>query len=921
MEYDLTRLDHEMFSDLARELIRNLLGVEVKPIGEQSTGRTSMVSSRLAWPAGSNQQIWEGATYVRTILLSSNFYITDSQDKIYEIIENELESLDRYIELRIKHGEKIQNLFYICNVDLDSSTGSPYEAKIKSLINAYPTLGITACKVWDFRQICQVLDKQEDVRRKFAGFILPQDALSHLSDYFSLTDPGFGDAITRQLSMDLLSDQWIRLGQVGLPNHQKLALSSVAIDLPVQSDQGPELAAAHILSIGNRSLRPDKTKSGTPPHLVLVGGPGQGKTTIGQLVSQVYRSDLLSPGPQLSSDVSSVLNSMNDSVSRVGLGRPANRRWPVRIELAAYADDDTKNNLSLLRYIADQVGLRSSDTVQTHIMREWLKCWPWLLVLDGLDEVPSQRARDSLMQRVSDFFVEAAQARSDLLVVATTRPQGYTGEFSADRYEHMPLISLEPAIAASYAQRLAEVQHASDPDLLQKVIDRTRMASQEESTARLMRTPLQVTIMSLLLENRERAPRARYSLFEAYYQAIYTREATKPGRLGEILETLRTHINALHNRIGLLLQVKAEHEGELDAALPQEDLRKLAVLRLTAEGYSDKDADKLAEQVLNAVTHRLVLLVPKALDEVGFEVRSIQEFMAARALVSGRDEAILSRMSLLVSSAHWRNTSLFAAGRIFFEREHLRRDLITEIEDTDSQDVLNVVVAPGADLALDMLDDDLAIGTPGLQRALVRHALTLLRCPPDEDLKRRAGVFYRCASDAVVRAAIDQAIGDALRGSPLQQSAANQLLESWQAEIGGLGLKARQIIASQKIAEARKPQPKPWEKYREERRPSIFEIIDDVLDEENLNQEHRRLVDSAIQNIFKDPHPKLEGPLAEALYLPECASAMSKVVLGLGGYPANAAKLRIILRNWNSRRPVGPEVLQATPFLDTELSS
>ena len=56
--------------------------------------------------------------------------------------------------------------------------------------------------------------------------------------------------------MDLIADQWIRLADVGLENHQKLALSSVAIDLPIQSEQDPMFAAAHILSIGNRAHRP-----------------------------------------------------------------------------------------------------------------------------------------------------------------------------------------------------------------------------------------------------------------------------------------------------------------------------------------------------------------------------------------------------------------------------------------------------------------------------------------------------------------------------------------------------------------------------------------------------------------------------------------------------------------------------------------
>jgi hypothetical protein len=59
-----------------------------------------------------------------------------------------------------------------------------------------------------------------------------------------------------------------------------------------------------------------------------------------------------------------------------------------------------------------------------------------------------------------------------------------------------------------------------------------------------------------------------------------------------------------------------------------------------------------------------VLLVPVLHDDIGFEVRSLREFMAARSLTSGPDDRVRERLSVLAPSAHWRNTWLFAAGRL-----------------------------------------------------------------------------------------------------------------------------------------------------------------------------------------------------------------------------------------------------------------
>jgi hypothetical protein len=905
VEYDLSRLGPERFGRLVHDIIRNLLGTDIPLTDISSSGLQSVITGRIAWPAGPTQQIWHGATYIKTLFLDPEDHWRRTTGwaaaTALDMIESDLVEWSRSAKPLTIHGERINYLFYVCNSAISSFT---FESSLKELIEKYG-LDFKVAKAWGYHELCPEIDSWTKVRMKFAGLISPDGVLDYLTSFLDLGHPELGDTISRQLAMDLIADQWIRLGEVGPPDRQRIALSSVAIDLPIQSSEGSGFAVKHILSIGDRTLRPSYDKADPQPHIVLIGGPGQGKTTIGQLVSQVYRSSLLSEGPRMAQEVSELLASMRDSLARVGLPRPINRRWPVRIELAPYADADAKENFPLLRYIAEQVSSRSSDHIDVNTMRWWLRSWPWLLVLDGLDEVTSQRARDSLIGRISDFFVEAAKVDCDLLVVATTRPQGYTGELSADRYEHIAMSPLEPGAAASYGRLLAQVLHSSDPDLEKKVIKRTRVASEEESTARLMRTPLQVTIMSLLLENRERAPRARYALFQAYYQAIYSREATKPGAIGALLEDLRPHIDALHDRVGLLLHVQAEQAGESDAALPQSELRSLAALRLTAEGY--------------AADQRLVLMVPKGLDEVGFEVRSIQEFMAARALVAGRDETILARLGLLVPLIHWRNAWLFAAGRVFAEREHLRRDLIAVAEDADSQDVVNMVVAPGADLALDMLEDDLTVGAPSMQRALVRHALTLLRCPPDEDLGRRAGVLYRCSADQVARVAIEQAVADALNGSPCRQAAAYQLLESWQAETGGLALRARQILARRAIASRTVATAKPWETRGQERSPSVLQVISDVLSEEVLEPRHREVLESMLRKFIKAKMPAIDATVQETLSVGNCATVFAKVVLALAEQPANAAELRNALRMWRSRRPRGAEVLRETPYPDEEM--
>jgi hypothetical protein len=77
-----------------------------------------------------------------------------------------------------------------------------------------------------------------------------------------------------------------------------------------------------------------------------------------------------------------------------------------------YADAlDQQASLSLLEYIARQT--QDVSPINLTMLRRWLREWPWLLVLDGLDEVADPKVRELTLTRISDFYIDAA-AEEDL---------------------------------------------------------------------------------------------------------------------------------------------------------------------------------------------------------------------------------------------------------------------------------------------------------------------------------------------------------------------------------------------------------------------------------------------------------------------------------------------------------------------------
>ena len=83
-----------------------------------------------------------------------------------------------------------------------------------------------------------------------------------------------------------------------------------------------------------------------------------------------------------------------------------------------------------------------------------------------------------------------------------------------------------------------------------------------------METPLQVMIMSFILERFATLPSDRYRLFTRYYEAIYDRERGKRNHLARRLSEHQADINHIHQRIGLILQARAKITGPGQTTAP-----------------------------------------------------------------------------------------------------------------------------------------------------------------------------------------------------------------------------------------------------------------------------------------------------------------------------------------------------------------
>jgi hypothetical protein len=642
-------------------------------------------------------------------------------------------------------------------------TGSKDKAYAQ-ISKAKEKLGIKGFDVWDYDKLRTFLDDAEDIRNGYGAWITAGDVLAKVVSTLQLKTANFDEILANFLQKELLNDRYANLEQAGHTVEDRIPLATVFVDLPVLNESHAEPPAEEHVRYGfvsqvldaARERFNDETRQGPPiiglqddlgarvGRYVLVGGPGQGKTTIGQFICQLFRVAVLARKPRkgLSDDVREAMTEIQDQCDAEGISIPIVRRFPIRVVLSEFATVLNSETTNLLSYIVNRIKKKTQKTFSIDDFRRWLSAYPWILVLDGLDEVPASSNREDLLNAIRDFWIDATECNADILVIATTRPQGYDDDFSPKAYGHKWLAPLSSVRALHYAKRLVDIRYEGEEDRKDKILSRLRRACSQDSTSRLMRSPLQVTIMATLVDKVGTPPQERWNLFKDYYTVIYEREMERDTAAAEILRNYRVDVNAIHARVGLLLQVESEKTGRTNARLPIERFKTIVGLHLAEEGHVGKGLQKLQDEIIKAAMHRLVFLVGLEQKQIGFEVRSLQEFMAAEGLMQGSEEDVRPRLHKLSSISHWRNVFLFAAGKCFSERLHLR-DTIHTICSQLNEDENNAVrkVLTGSQLAIDLLEDGPAKKQPKYASILFRIALRILESPPTDYQIKLASLF------------------------------------------------------------------------------------------------------------------------------------------------------------------------------------
>lgn len=396
----------------------------------------------------------------------------------------------------------------------------------------------------------------------------------------------------------------------------------------------------------------------TFPFTLVRGEPGQGKSTMGQYLAQVYRSEFVTDA---------------EAGTRPSVGS-ASSRVPLRIDLRDYAswlvgedpfaDDagsspkppkprargDIERFLQVL--LAD---LAAANTVTLATVHDLLDRFPIALIFDGLDEI----AQPSLRRRVVDElerFIARYRRGPELTpkVVVTTRPNvSDLAEPTNTLFELLVLDKLDDPLRTQYLRKWCEARGIEKRDR-RELMKTFNARKAEPHIAQLTGNPMQLTILLYLLHRQGRfVPDRRTQLYDEYMTTSLSREADKTPSV----QDNRAELEEVIAYLGWHVQGAAEQENSAGRV-------RTSQLRSKIFEYLDtnqKDTG-LVDALFTDATDRVWVLTSKVQGTFEFDVQPVREFFAAKYLDHYATEDKSRILLELISRPFWFNTSRFFAG-------------------------------------------------------------------------------------------------------------------------------------------------------------------------------------------------------------------------------------------------------------------
>ncbi|WP_127752090.1 hypothetical protein [Devosia sp. 1566] len=669
---ELSRLSPTTFEHLVNSVAMSVLGAGHTGFGPgPDGGRDGLFEGTAPYPSQTDR--WSGTWYLQSKFRAPTS-AGDPQKWLIQQIEAELEEFER-----AGSDREWPDVWIIAtNIDPTAVAKTGSFDKARALVKKANAKLAKRFDIWGGQKILTYLASRPEISSYYAEFLTPGQVLTRLYDSISEDRASVKEIVRYLVATQFVSQQHTKLEQAGSAQDTRPGIDQLFTDLPwlhADARRTTPIAA----SINFAAARPYRNSDvdNYGDHLngwmeapqrsrvwFIKGGPGQGKSTVTQYLAQINRAALiLSREISVATPVKRLATRVREAASKLGTF-PELPRIPVTIELRQFAQwfgqRQPGQSPEILAYLVEVIGSSLAQMVHAGTLKKAFGGGRWLMILDGLDEVPGD-VKDAVAEAITYFVNDVlVECDCDALIVCTSRPQGYSGQFNQLGATVAELAPLLPEEALQCATPVLEVDRSREE--ADRYIHTLSQALESPAVREIMTTPLQSHIMAVVVRDGGRPPEKRWELFTTFYRVIKRREANRDlpdRRLNAVLREGDKLLKVLHNRLGFELHKRAETSEGAQTSLTRAEFQN--VVRSSVISIQEHDIEETVAVLMEATTDRLVLVsTPENGEFVRFDIRPLQEFFAAEYIYEGVDiDQLSERFSIIVGDSHWREVTHF----------------------------------------------------------------------------------------------------------------------------------------------------------------------------------------------------------------------------------------------------------------------
>ena len=411
-------------------------------------------------------------------------------------------------------------------------------------------------------------------------------------------------------------------------------------------------------------------------YLMVLGGPGAGKSTF--------------------------LRKMGLEALKVKKGGFKHSCIPVFIELKRF----TSSEINIEKFIIEEFRICNFPDPEKFTAKA-LEKGKLLILLDGLDEVPSQNLNETINQ-IQNFVDKYDQNR----FIASCRTAAYRGNFR--RFSDVAMADFDDEQIQQFINnwfQKEEDKQAKTGDKCWELLQKPENQAAKE----LAHTPLLLTFLCLVYDRSQNFPNNRSVLYKNALRILLEEWAAEK-------RILRDEIyQGLHTELEKVLLSKIAYTGFASNRLFFSQSEIVDQIKTFLAGNLNAPQHLNGEAVLNAIAIQQGILVERARDVFSFSHLTLQEYLTAQYIYDNR--LVEKLVTEHLTDKRWKEVFLLVAGVMRGGAEVMRGgadDLLLFME----KELQKYINTPKLQALLNWAEN-VTVGSPGNYKPVGKRAVAI----------------------------------------------------------------------------------------------------------------------------------------------------------------------------------------------------